>query len=326
MSLRPTALITGVGGQDGIYLAHALVADGYRVVGTVLPGSTGEARLAVYAPEVERVRLDVRDADALTALVEVTRPAEIYHLAAFSSVGRSWSEPELTFASNLTPGATLLDAIVGLGREGVRTRLFQASSAEALAGTSPYAESKAQAATLIADACRDRGVLAAVGVLYNHESPLRGEQFVTRKITRAAAEIALGRAETVTLGNLEVGRDWGFAGDYVEAMRHMLAAAEPLVLPIGTGVAHTLRELVEVAFAAAGVADPWDRVLQSTELLRPADTAVQVADVAPARRHLGWSARTPFETVVEHMVAVDLERLRSGVAEESGYLAPRVRR
>ncbi|GAB2974149.1 GDP-mannose 4,6-dehydratase [Nocardioides montaniterrae] len=317
MASRPTALITGAGGQDGIYLARRLLSDGRRVVGTVSPHGDGTARTSIYAPGLETVVLDVRDTAALAALVAAVAPGEIYNLAGMTSVGRSWEEPELTFACNTAPVAALLDACVAL--PGPAPRLFQASSAEARVGESPYARSKAEAAALVEKTRAERGLHAVVATLFNHESPLRDQRFVTRKITAGAAAIALGRAETLELGNLDVTRDWGFAGDYVEAMRLMLAADEPVDVEIGTGVGHTLRELVETAFAAAGVDDVWSRVVTDEALLRPADTGVTVADPRAAAA-LGWSATVGFEELVARMVEVDLARLRTGMVEDPAYV------
>ncbi|GAB3855507.1 GDP-mannose 4,6-dehydratase [Nocardioides maradonensis] len=320
MDPRPTVLITGAAGQDGIYLARSLLADGRRVVGTLSPYGDGADRTSLYAPGLETVVLDVRDQAALAALVAELEPAEIYNLAGVSSVARSWEEPELTFASNTAPVATLVAACRELGARGTQARLFQASSAEAAGGASPYARSKAEAAALVAAAREEHGLFAVVATLFNHESPLRAERFVTRKITTGAAAIALGRAESLELGNLDVTRDWGYAGDFVEAMRLMLACDEPVDLEIGTGVGHTLRDLVETAFAAAGVTDVWARVTSSAGLIRPADLPATVADPGPARTTIGWKASVGFEELVARMVEVDLARLRTGVAEAVAYL------
>lgn len=318
-----TAVVTGVTGQDGTYLARSLVADGHRVVGVAAPDA---AAVGPYLDGVEVVALDVRDGAALCRLVDETEPDEVYNLAAFSSVGRSWQEPELTHAVNTGPVVTLVDAAVRLReRTGRAPRIFQASSAEVRGGAadSPYARSKAEAEDVVRRAREELGLHAVCGILYNHESPLRTTAFVTRKITRAAAAIALGLEDTVTLGNLDVVRDWGFAGEYVEAMRLMLAADEPADLPIGTGVAHSLDDLLRTAFDAAGVDDPEKRVVQDPALVRPADTARFLADPAPARAALGWQARTTFEQLVTHMVDVDLRRLRTGVEDDPAYLWPR---
>jgi GDPmannose 4,6-dehydratase len=315
----PTVLITGAGGQDGLYLARNLLGRGRRVVGTVSPYGDGTTRTACYAAGMETVVVDIRDTDALGALVRAVAPAEIYNLAGVTSVARSWEEPELTFAANTAPVERLVAACVELRAAGVEPRLFQASSAEVLAGESPYARSKAAAADAVVAARAEHGLFAVVATLFNHESPLRDLRFVTRKITAGAAAIALGRAESLELGNLEVTRDWGFAGDHVEAMRRMLAADQPVDLEIGTGVGHTLRDLVEVAFAAAGIDDPWSRVTSADGLRRPSDVAVSVADAGPAHDVLGWRAGVTFEQLVARMVEVDLARLRTGVADDAAY-------
>ena len=190
------------------------------------------------------------------------------------------------------------------------------------ASDSPYARAKAAADEVVRRARADHDLFAVCGVLHNHESPVRPARFVTRKITLSAAEIALGRRDTVSLGNLDVQRDWGFAGEYVEAMRLQLAHDVPLDLPLGTGRVHSLQDLLEQAFAAAGLGAPGDRVVQDPALLRPADTSVFVADPEPAAAALGWRAQVGFDALVEHMVAVDLERLRSGVPESADYLLP----
>jgi GDPmannose 4,6-dehydratase len=323
-----TALVTGVTGQDGVYLARALLADGFRVVGTALPGHSSLRDRRCYLDGVDVVEVDVRDTARVKRLVEETEPHEIYNLAAFSSVGRSWQQPEITHAVNTAPVAALVDGALALGaRSGRAPRLFQASSAEVRGGAadSPYARSKAAAEDVVRRARDDHGLYAVCGILYNHESPLRGPDFVTRKITRAAAAIGLGRQDTVTLGNLDVERDWGFAGEYVDAMRRMLHTDDPVDVPVGTGVAHRLADLLALAFAAADVDDVEGRVVQDPALVRPADTQRFVADPSPARERLGWTASVTFEQLVGHMVAVDTERLRSGVDERPYYLWARVR-
>ncbi|WP_275693156.1 GDP-mannose 4,6-dehydratase [Nocardioides sp. TF02-7] len=204
-------------------------------------------------------------------------------------------------------------------------RLFQASSAEVAgdATASPYARSKAAAEEAVRDARESAGLHASIARLHIHESPVRAVTFVSRKITRGVAEIALGRADRLVLGSLDVVRDWGFAGEYVEAMRLMTGLPEPVDLPVGTGRPHSLRDLVATAFAAAGLDDPDRYVEQDPALVRPADTPVLVADPEPAARALGWRATTELPALIGHMVAADLHRLRTGVAEAVGYLFPR---
>lgn len=318
-----TALVTGVAGQDGIYLVRALLAEGCRVVGTVTASDPGADPRAVYLDGVDLRSVDLADPEALRSLVCDVQPDQVYNLAAVSSVGRSWQEPELTFAVNQRAVEVLVDALLAQrDRTGRPVRLFQASSAEVSgeATASPYARAKAAAEEVVRDARERRGLHACVARLHIHESPVRAPAFVSRKITAGAAAIAVGHSDRLVLGNLDVVRDWGFAGDYVEAIRLMVAADQPVDLPIGTGRPHKLTELVERAFVAAGLEGAGGYVEQDPALVRPADTAVLVADPEPAAAAIGWRAKVTFEEVVDHMVAVDLARLRTGVAESPDYL------
>lgn len=317
-----TALITGVTGQDGTYLARSLAADGWQVVGTTID----EIRSTdvCYLGDVELRSLDVRDAAAVTAMVAEVQPDRIFNLAAVSSVAMSWEEPALTFAVNTDGVRHLLAAIDDQRRRtGRDARLVQASSAEVrgAGAESPYARSKAAAEDLVVEA-REAGTYAVCAVLHNHESPLRPERFVTRKIVRAAAEIARGRRDELSLGNLDVRRDWGFAGDYVGALRSLVEMDDPVDVEIGTGVAHSLGDLLAVAFDAAGVEHPDAHVVHDPALVRTVDAAVLVADPEPASRLLGWVASTSFEDTVRHMVDVDLRRLDSGIEDDPAYLWP----
>ncbi|WP_188111230.1 GDP-mannose 4,6-dehydratase [Nocardioides antri] len=319
----PTVLITGVTGQDGVYLSRLLRRRGARVVGVAPPGAVPPDLCAAYLAEVEVVTLDICEADDVRGLVDAVRPDEVYNLAAVSSVARSWAEPDLTFAVNHRAVETLVFALLELrDRTGHEARFFQASSAEVTgsAAHSPYAEAKAAAEEVVRQARDRRGLHACSARLYNHESPLRTETFVTGKITRGAAEIAAGARTELRLGNLDVSRDWGFAGDYVDAIARMVGLDEPQDLAIGTGTVHRLADLLEVAFAAAGIDDPSAYVVTDPELVRPADTAVLVADPEPAAAALGWRATTSFEDLVRHMVAVDQERIRTGVEHDLRYL------
>ena len=321
----PRVLITGVAGQDGIYLARHLLAQGCAVVGTLSPGFAGDDPRGVYLDGVETVRVDVRDGARLAQVVLDVAPDEVYNLAALSSVARSWEDPAGAMATNAAPVEHLAAALLRLRAEqGVEARLFQASSAEVggAAAESPYARAKAAADDVVRRARDDHGLFAVCGVLHNHESPLRSPQFVTRKITRGVAEIALGRRTSITLGNLEVHRDWGNARDYVEAMRLQLAHDVPLDLPIGTGRLHALSDLVDLAFKAAGLGAAAGHVEQDPSLLRPVDAQALVADPEPAARALGWRATTTFEETIEAMVRTDLDRLRSGREESPDYLRP----
>jgi GDPmannose 4,6-dehydratase len=316
-----SALVTGVSGQDGIYLARRLRSEGIRVVGTVNPASPAPERVAAYLDDVEVVAVDLADADGLRRLITSSAADEVFNLAGMTSVARSWEHPEETFALNAHAVEVIVDAVLDLrDRTGRDIGLVQASTAEVVDGTSPYALSKAAAEEIVGSA-REKGLRASSARLHIHESPLRGPEFVSRKITRAVAEIVLGRRTHLTLGNLDVVRDWGFAGEYVAALRLMAAAAEPQDLPIGTGEPHSLADLVDAAFAAGGLDDASRYVQQDPALLRPADIPVLVADPGPAERVLGWRATVGLDALVRHMVQIDLERLRTGVPESLAYLS-----
>ncbi|WP_193614588.1 GDP-mannose 4,6-dehydratase [Nocardioides lijunqiniae] len=320
-----TALVTGVSGQDGVYLARALVAGGVRVVGTVRPGDPASHEMAVYLDGVEVVEHDLRDDAGFRRLLETHRPARVFNLAGFSSVGASWDHPELVDEVNGAAVERMLAALLELrDRHALDVRFFQAGSAEETgdASDSPYARAKARAHAATTRSREEESLFACTAVLHNHESPLRPLRFVTRKIVRAAAEIALGRLDELTLGNLAVARDWGAAADYVDAMVRMLAADAPTDLVIATGVTHTLHDLLVTAFDAAGAGDPAAYVVQDVALLRPSDSPTMSADPSEARRVLGWEPTQTFEDVVAHMVRVDLARLRSGVEESPEYLHP----
>jgi GDPmannose 4,6-dehydratase len=313
----PTALITGATGQDGTYLSRNLLERGYDVHGLVKPGDGSGA-----TPGVTTHPCDLRDAAGLHRLTLELRPDELYNLGGQSSVAASWEDPLATLETSGTPVGVLLDAAWQLQEAGQRPRVVQASSAEIfgdaaaspqnentpVAPVSPYGVAKALGHNLVS-VYRTRGLHASSVILYNHESPLRPETFVTRKITRAAARIARGLDQQLTLGTIDIERDWGWAPDYVEAMR--LAAAHDTGgdYVIGTGVSHTIRDFVVVAFAAAGIAD-WERhVTVDPDLVRPADPARQLADSRKARDVLGWQPTVDFDTLVRRMVEADLALL-----------------
>jgi GDPmannose 4,6-dehydratase len=318
-----TVLVTGVTGQDGIYLSRLLVGAGARVVGATLPEAAPGDLCRAYLDGVEVVAVDICDRDDVRRLVAATEPDEVYNLAAVSSVARSWDEPEITRAVNHDAVLTLLDALVELrDRTRREPRFFQASSAEVAgsAAHSPYAQAKAAAEEAVREARLKQGLYASSARLFNHESPLRPAVFVTGKITRGVAEIAAGQRDELRLGNLDVSRDWGFAGDYVDAMTRMLGVDEPLDLEVGTGITHSLGELLSAAFAAVGIDDPTPYVVSDPDLVRPADSKVLVADPAPAAAALGWRATTTFDQLVRHMVGVHQERVRTGVEHDARYL------
>jgi GDPmannose 4,6-dehydratase len=310
----PIALITGVTGQDGTYLSRDLLERGYEVHGLAKPGDGSGA-----VPGVTTHACDLRDGAELRRVTLHVRPDELYNLGGQSSVAASWRDPLATLEVSGTPVGVLLDAAWHLHEAGKTVRVVQASSAEIfgdapvspqneatpVAPLSPYGVAKALGHHLV-KVYRSRGLHASSVILYNHESPLRPETFVTRKITRAAARIARGLDQQVTLGTLHIERDWGWAPDYVEAMRLAAAHNTGGDYVIGTGVSHTIRDFVVAAFAAAGVPD-WERhVTVDPALIRPADPARQLADSSKARDVLGWQPTVDFETLVRRMVEADL--------------------
>jgi GDPmannose 4,6-dehydratase len=323
-----TALITGVAGQDGVLLARHLLGLGYSVVGTRQPGIP--YTLEPYLDGATVVEHDLVETAGFAELVRLHEPTEVYNLAGFSSVGESWDDPDLVVEVNAAAVERMLEVLAGLPGP---PRFFQASSAEVFGPdaptpqneetphrpANPYAESKSRAHAATA-AARGAGLFACVGTLYNHESPLRPPHFVTRKITLAAAEIAAGRRKTLELGNVDISRDWGAAREYVIAMHAALAHDEPGDYVIATGRTHTLRELVDAAFAAAGIDDGWSYIWQNPQLMRQSDAAAPVGDPSRAREVLGWEATVPFEKLVREMVEVDQRRVATGVEESADYL------
>jgi GDPmannose 4,6-dehydratase len=311
-----TALISGVSGQDGTYLAELLVANGYRVVGTSRSASVPAERLV---RGVELRTVDLLDLRQVSELLREVRPDEIYHLAGQSSVGLSFADPVGTFESVAGSTLTLLEA-ARLAERGVK--LFLASSAEVFGDTggaadettpfqpkSPYAAAKAAAAELARTYRLCYGSFVCVGYLFNHESPRRPERFVTRKIVRGASEIALGLKQTLELGDLSVVRDWGWAPEYVDAMWRTLALEAPDDFVLGTGEGHTLRHFVELAFGALGL-DAAAHVVEDPALHRPSEVRALCANPAHAERRLGWRATTRLPEIVRRMVEAELAALK----------------
>ncbi|HXQ27632.1 MAG TPA: GDP-mannose 4,6-dehydratase [Gemmatimonadales bacterium] len=315
-----TALVTGITGQDGSYLAEFLLDKGYRVVGVVRRTSHDSyERIGHLLDRVEIVPADLLDQHSLTEVVRDTRPQEVYNLAAQSFVPTSWTQPVLTGEFTALGVTRLLEAVRLAHPE---ARFYQASSSEMFGkavetpqreGTpfyprSPYGVAKIYGHWITVNYRESYGLYTVSGILFNHESPRRGLEFVTRKVTHGVARIAKGLAQELRLGNLEARRDWGFAGDYVDAMWRMLQQPEPTDYVIGTGLTHTVRELCEIAFAHAGL--DWQRhVKVDPKLVRPAEVDVLQADPAKARRELGWTPRIDFAGLVRMMVDADLERL-----------------
>ena len=314
------ALITGISGQDGSYLAELLLEKGYEVHGLVRDSVDRPLELL----EGTRHRLTLHAADLLdeSSLLEVlraSRPNEIYNLAAMSSVSQSWSLAVATAEYTAVGVTRLLEAIRAVCPE---ARFYQASSSEMFGRAretpqsettpfyprSPYGVAKVYGHFITVNYRESHGLYACSGILFNHESPRRGASFVTRRISRGAAEIKLGRSEELTLGNVDVRRDWGYAKDYVEAMWMMLQRDSAEDFVIGTGVAHSVRDVVNVAFTSVGL-DPGDYVRTESSLERPAEIQEVVADPSKARRELGWSANVSFEELIEMMVKADLKAL-----------------
>jgi GDPmannose 4,6-dehydratase len=317
----PTALITGVTGQDGSYLAEFLLKKGYRVVGVVRRTSHDSyERIGHLLDKVEIVPADLLDQHSLTTVMRDVQPDEVYNLAAQSFVPTSWTQPVLTGEFTALGVTRLLEAL-RLACPGAR--FYQASSSEMFGKAeetpqrettpfhprSPYGVAKVYGHWITVNYRESYGVYAVSGILFNHESPRRGLEFVTRKITDGVARIALGLATELRLGNLDARRDWGFAADYVEAMWLMLqqAAADDFV--VGTGETHSVREFAEEAFGHVGL-DWRKHVVVDSRFVRPAEVDQLLADSAKARQVLGWCPRTSFRDLVTIMVDADLARLR----------------
>lgn len=314
-----TALITGITGQDGSYLAELLLAKGYRVVGVVRRSSTTPyERIAHLVDRIELVSADLLDQTSLTDVVHETQPDEIYNLAAQSFVQTSWAQPVLTGEFTALGVTRMLEA---MRKAAPKSRFYQASSSEQFGKVvevpqrestpfyprSPYGVAKLYGHWITVNYRESFNLFAVSGVLFNHESPRRGLEFVTRKITDAVARIKLGLQHEVRLGNLDARRDWGFAGDYVDAMWRMLQLDEPEDFVIGTGETYSVREFCSAAFGAVDL-DYRDFVVQDEKFFRPAEVDLLVADPSRAAARLGWTPQVPFTELVRMMVAADLER------------------
>ncbi|HEX3234503.1 MAG TPA: GDP-mannose 4,6-dehydratase [Gemmatimonadales bacterium] len=317
----PKALITGVTGQDGSYLAELLLQKGYEVVGVVRRTSHHSyERIEHLLDRIEVVAADLLDQHSLTVVLQESRPDEVYNLAAQSYVPTSWSQPVLTGEFTALGVTRILEAIRLVHPV---ARFYQASSSEMFGKVtqtpqredtpfyprSPYGVAKVYGHWITVNYRESYGLYAVSGILFNHESPRRGIEFVTRKVTDGVARIKLGLAREIRLGNLDARRDWGFAGDYVEAMWRILQREGPQDYVVGTGEAHSVRDLVEVAFAHVGL-DWRKHVVSDPKYFRPAEVDVLIADPSKACRELGWSPRIGFADLVKMMVDADLDRLR----------------
>ena len=321
--MKKTALITGITGQDGSYLAELLLENDYRVVGMTRRTSTDvHERLEHFIDDIEFVSGDLLDQTSMTKIVETVRPDEVYNLAAQSFVPTSWTQPVLTGEFTALGVTRILEAIRAINPA---IRFYQASSSEmfgkvtevpqrestAFYPRSPYGVAKVYGHWITVNYRESFDMFAVSGILFNHESARRGKEFVTRKISDGVARIKLGLATELRLGNLEAKRDWGFAGDYVRAMWLMLQQPKAEDFVIATGRTHSVRDFVRIAFEAAGLGDYEPYVKLDPRFVRPAEVDLLVGDSSKAKQHLQWEPTVTFEQLVEMMVRADIDRLSS---------------
>lgn len=316
----PTALITGITGQDGSYLAELLLSKGYRVIGVARRSSTVTSeRIDHLLDQITVVQGDLHDQGSLLSLLEEYQPTEVYNLAAQSFVPTSWNQPALTGDITAIGVTRILEAIRFVNP---KIRFYQASSSEMFGKVlevpqsedtpfyprSPYGVAKVYGHWITVNYRESFDMFATSGILFNHESPRRGLEFVTRKITDSVARIKLGMTKELRLGNLEAQRDWGFAGDYVDAMWRMLQQDTPDSFVIGTGETHAVREFCEIAFGHVDL-DYKDFVVQDERFYRPAEVDLLISDPTKARTVLGWEPAVSFKELVTMMVDSDMKRL-----------------
>jgi GDPmannose 4,6-dehydratase len=322
----PTALITGVTGQDGLYLSELLLSKGYEVYGLVRGQNNPKVDIAERIPGLRLLFGDLTDLPSLLRAMRTAQPDEIYNLGAISYVAYSWENAHLTSEVTGMGVLNMLEATrLYCGDDPAKVRFYQASSSEMFGKVqqvpqseatllwprSPYGVAKVFGHYMTINFRESYGMHASSGILFNHESPRRGPEFVTRKVTRAVARIHLGLQETVELGNLDARRDWGFAGDYVEAMWLMLQQEQADDYVISTGETHSIRELLEVAFRHVGIDDWASHVVQNPAFIRPAEVDLLIGDSAKARTVLGWKPKVGFHELVTMMVDADLAEQRS---------------
>ena len=332
---RRTALITGITGQDGSYLAEHLLDLDYRVVGiTRRTSSHAGGRIEHLGERVELYGADLLDQTSLLSIVDQVQPDEVYNLAAQSFVTTSWQQPVLTGEVTALGVTRMLEAV----RLACPTaRVYQASSSEMFGKVtetpqnertpfyprSPYGVSKLYGHWIAVNYRESYGMYVTSGILFNHESPRRGREFVTRKITLQVARIAHGRDRELRLGNLDARRDWGYAPDYVRTMREMLQQPEPRDYVVATGETHSVREFCALAFSEVGL-DWQDHVVRDSSLLRPAEVELLVGDAAAARLHLGWSPTVSFPELVRIMVAADMALVAGELERRPAEASPAV--
>jgi GDPmannose 4,6-dehydratase len=316
----PTAIITGITGQDGSYLAELLLSKGYRVIGMLRRSSVVTfERIEHIQDQIEIIQGDLHDQSSIMDLIEQHKPDEVYNLAAQSFVPTSWNQPVLTGEVTALGVTRMLEAIRLFSP---KTRFYQASSSEMFGKVhevpqnektpfhprSPYGVAKVYGHWITVNYRESYNLFAISGILFNHESPRRGTEFVTRKITHGAVRIKLGLAKELLLGNLEARRDWGFAGDYVRAMWLLMQNDHPEDFVVGTGETHSVQEFCEKAFSYLGL-DYREYVKQDPRFYRPAEVDLLIADSTRVRQQLGWSPNVDFNGLVEMMVDADLKRL-----------------
>ena len=321
--MSKTALITGITGQDGSYLAELLLEKGYRVVGMTRRTSTEvHERIEHIVDDVEILSGDLLDQSSITSIVNDVRPDEVYNLAAQSFVPTSWSQPVLTGEFTALGVTRVLEAIRHVDPS---IRFYQASSSEMFGNAvespqtestpfyprSPYGVAKVYGHWITVNYRESYDLFACSGILFNHESPRRGKEFVTRKISDGVARIKLGLASQLRLGNLDAQRDWGYAGDYVTAMWMMLQQDRPDDFVIAAGTTHSVRDFVRSAFEAAGLGSFEPYVVVDPRFVRPAEVDQLTGDASKARRILGWAPTVGFERLVATMVEADIDRLSS---------------
>lgn len=320
--MQKRALITGITGQDGSYLAEFLLDKGYRVYGLVRRSSLERFdRIEHCLDRIQLIQGDVSDQSSLDEGIRQVLPDEVYHFAAQSFVPTSWNQPVLT--ADVT-GSGVTRMLESIRKHKQDAKFYQASSSEMFGKVqafpqneqtpfyplSPYAVSKVYGHAITASYRESYGLFACAGIAFNHESPRRGLEFVTRKISYEVAKIKMGLSKQLRLGNLSVRRDWGFAKEYVEAMWLMLQQDQPGDYVIATGVMHSVRDVVNTAFSVVDL-NPEDYLVVDASLFRPAEVDLLVGDASKAKRELGWQSRTSFETLIEMMVKADLDRLTS---------------
>jgi len=327
MSESKTIVITGAAGQDGLILGLKLAKAGHQVVG-IVRNADQKKFLESYNQLIQAETLDSSTLRPVREFLERIQPDQIYHLSAKSSVANSWSDSENTLQTNIFHTLNWLNALNELKMHS--TRFYHASSSEMfglpksypqteetlLHPRSPYGVSKVAAHHLVVNYRESFGQFASTGILFNHESPLRDLKFVTRKITNGVAKIARGKADWLTLGNLDISRDWGWAPDYVDGMSSILNYNSPDDFILATGKSHTLKEFVMTAFASVGIIE-WEKYLRiDTSLSRPADVTSVVGDATKANQILGWAPTTTFDATVKTMVDFDLEIVESGAKDQ----------